>query len=174
MTLLAGPAPSPASSGREFDRYNDNAFASLLRGVASHSPESVFLKNLVSQILVSTTSAVVRDAAAIALVDLDAREEIGALLAVIHRPDVADHAGTLLFALDELGAAIPLELVVSLIERGSYEAKAEAVLLVQSGRLALPPSADDLDVARQHLNVLATSQNADVREAAAVVLAHLS
>ena len=174
MALSTGHAPRPGPAGLQQDRYNEKAFAELLSGFGSRPPGHAMLKQLASHILVSTTSAVVRDTAALALVDLDAREETDALLAVIGRPEMAEHAGTLLFALDELGAAIPLDLILQLIERGSYEAKAEVVLLVQAGRLAVPSSSDELEAGRLQLTRLTASPDIDIKEAAAATLRELS
>ena len=173
MTLLTGHTPKLGPAGTEQDRYNEKAFAELLSGFGPHSPGHAVLKKLASQILVSTTSTVVRNAAALALVDLDAREETDALLAVLNRPEMAKRAGTLLFALDELGAAIPLDLILQLIQHGSYEAKAEVVLLVQAGRLAVPSSSDELDEGRRCVTLLTTSTDIDTKEAAAAVLREL-
>lgn len=108
-----------------------------------------------------TRSSRVRNAAALAIVDLGDREGASDVLAeVLARPSVAHEAGTLVYALDEIGGSLPLSPFVNLVELGSSEAREEAMLLLESGRV-VARSEEELDAARDRLSVLA---NLDVSE----------
>lgn len=123
----------------------------------------------ITEILRGTQSSRVRDTAALALVDMGAKTAGDSIVDVLRRPDIARHAGTLLYALDELAASIPLDLAVSLIENGSYEARAETILFLKDGRIENFDTADRIG-ARRRLSALVTSQDPELREAAAIGL----
>ena len=56
---------------------------------------------------------------------------------VLRGPEVAGSSGTLLFALNELGASLPPSLLVHLVEHGSFEGRAEALIAMEEGRITL-------------------------------------
>ena len=116
-----------------------------------------------------TPSRKVRDAAAIALVDMNARNACDSVIAVLRRPEIGREAGTLLYALDELDASIPLDVAVSLIEHGSYEARAETILLMQEGRIGSFDAAARL-AASSKLVDLQTAPDEELAEAATLAL----
>lgn len=87
------------------------------------------------EILDETASPKVRAAAAMALADVNATEAIAPLITVLQRPDIAKSSGTLLYALSKLGGSIPLGLLVSLIQNGSFEGRAEALTFLEEGRI---------------------------------------
>ena len=154
--------------------FGEHAILAILKdaGQGGASPDRV-LGKLIAQILVVTDSQAVRNAAALALVDLEARDQTDALIRVIGRPELSQHSGTLLFALDELGGVLPLDTLVHLLEHLSYEAKAEALILVRQGRIGRPADPEREAELLRNLAALAASGNEDVAESAGVALDHL-
>src|SRR5437016_1414130 len=63
------------------------------------------------QILEQTNSSRVRNAAALALADLRVRNAKYALINLLTRPDTKGSRGTLLYALEQLGAHLPLPIL---------------------------------------------------------------
>lgn len=85
-------------------------------------------------LLRTTTSHRVRNAAAIGLADMRAPNAVSSIVEVLRESSMADSAGTLLFALGELNALVPLDVVVNIIEHGSFESRAEALIAMEEGR----------------------------------------
>ncbi len=100
---------------------------------------------------------------------MNAKAACGSIVDMLRRPEIARQAGTLLYALGELGASIPLGLAVDLIEAGSYEARAETILFLQDGRIDAGDEADRLN-AKAKLSDLAKSRDPELAEAAAICL----
>ncbi|MDP4024702.1 hypothetical protein Q8W71_18910 [Methylobacterium sp. NEAU 140] len=90
----------------------------------------------IERILDTTTSFRLRNAAALALADLGAAGAAARIGQVLERPEVAPQSGTLLFALDELGASLPLDSFVNILRRGSFEGRAEALHFLDAGRIS--------------------------------------
>jgi len=82
------------------------------------------------QILEQTNSSRVRNAAALALVDLRDDSAKDALINLLMRPDTKGSRGTLLYALEQLGANVPLPVLADIIADESYEAREEALALI--------------------------------------------
>jgi hypothetical protein len=57
----------------------------------------------------------VRNAAALALADMHAANATGSLIGALRRAETRGHRGTILYALDELGANLPLSLLAGII-----------------------------------------------------------
>jgi hypothetical protein len=113
-------------------------------------PQSLTVAEI-EELIGRTASHRLRNAAALALVDLKAvgaAERIGALL---ERPDVAPQSGTLLFALEELGGWLPLQSFVTVLRYGSFEGRSEALHFLDAGRVSVP----DPDARRTAIGQLA-------------------
>ena len=102
-----------------------------------------------------TDSSQVRNAAAIAMVDLHIEEADQVLIRLLRRPDTKGHRGTLLYALDELNASLPLPLVVSLLLEEKYEGREETLMIV--GKRHVTGTVQELDTALSRLKPLAES-----------------
>lgn len=113
-----------------------------------------------------TPSRLVRNAAALAIADMRPPRGVEVLADVLARPSIAHEAGTLIYALDELGGSLPLPAFVTLLEHGSYEARSEALILLDNGRV-VARSEDERDMARDRLAALASSGRAEAAEALA-------
>jgi HEAT repeat protein len=87
------------------------------------------------QILEQTNSARVRNAAALALADLRALCAKEALINLLTQPETRGARGTLLYALEQLGADVPLAILADIIADESYEAREEALGLIEQGRI---------------------------------------
>ena len=81
------------------------------------------------------TLAGIRNSAALALSDLGARDAVAAIAEVIERPGIAGSAGTLLYAIEELGGTIPLRLLLHVLSNGSYEARQQALDLLSADQV---------------------------------------
>lgn len=116
-------------------------------------------------LLRDTVSARVRAAVAMTLADLRATDAIGPLLDVLGRPELAKTSGTLVFALSELGASIPIDLAVSLIATGSFEARAGVLELMEEGRI-VPFSEAEATSARRTLAQIGDGSDSEATESA--------
>lgn len=88
----------------------------------------------VFDILQETASQRVRNAAALTLVDLGFNQTTMRIVDVLRRADLAEVSGTLLFALNEIDASIPLDIIVNVIENGSFEARNQAMFFLEEHR----------------------------------------
>lgn len=129
------------------------------------------MKELIAQILVATESDAVRDAAALALADLEAVDQMAALLSVLRREELVRRCGILLYALDERGGNRPVDIMVRIVGHCSYEGRAEALILARSGRIALPDIPMERDAARESFKQLALSPDEEIAEGANLALA---
>ena len=116
----------------------------------------------VLNILRHTESNLVRNAAAIALADMNAPEAIGVIIELLKRKEI-ESKGTLLYALDELDALVPISILVDLILSGPYEPREEAVNLIEARRFEY-----DMDPEQVESKLQPTSlpPDAELREAA--------
>lgn len=116
-------------------------------------------------LLRDTDSSRVRAAVAMTLADLGATDAIGPLLDVLGRPELAKTSGTLIFALSELGASIPIGLAATLIANGSFEARAGVLELMEEGRIVAFSGAD-ASSARQTLAQVGMDGDTEAAESA--------
>jgi hypothetical protein len=86
-------------------------------------------------ILERTRSPRVRNAAALALADMRAAGARDSLIEALRKAETRGHRGTILYALDELGANLPLSLLIDIIVHDPYEAREEALGFLASGRV---------------------------------------
>jgi hypothetical protein len=87
------------------------------------------------EILEKTNSARVRNAAALALADLRTDAAKDRLIDLLSRPDTTGSRGSLLYALDRLGADVPLAVLAEIIVDDAYEAREEALTFIRSNRI---------------------------------------
>jgi hypothetical protein len=116
------------------------------------------------QILEQTGSSRVRNAAALALADLQADSANDALIDLLKRPDTKGSRGTLLYALQELAAHLPLLLLADIIADESYEAREEALYFLAKG--LIEGSAEEF--ARAQARLEAALPSADVERSEAI------
>ena len=123
------------------------------------------------QILEHTSSSRVRNAAALALVDLRVPDAKHALVNLLTRPDTKGSRGTLLYALEQLGAAVPLPILAEIIADESYEAREEALALIARDPIECP--AGELARARATLEAARPSADDERSQAIRRALEHL-
>jgi hypothetical protein len=84
------------------------------------------------KILKDAPSSRVRNAAAIALADIHPTNAAEVLIEVLSKPETKNSRGTLLYALEEVGAKAPLKLLAEIILSDTYEARQEALRFITS------------------------------------------
>ena len=104
-----------------------------LRNEASRQDKELLSMDVLD-ILQETQSARIRDAAAIALVDLGVRQSVMKIVDVLRRPGFAKSSGTLLFALNEIQASLPLSVLMQVVVEGSFESRNQAMFFLEEGR----------------------------------------
>lgn len=126
----------------------------------------------VKHCLRDTSSDVVRNQAALTLVDLIAREAAPDIIRALRSKDIPGSSGTLLFALNEIEAEFPLDILARTVAVGSYEAQNEAMFALEQSRVA---PADDETEERVVAEVtpLLHSDDAATAEVAGSLLAHI-
>ncbi|MCF4128442.1 hypothetical protein [Methylobacterium sp. SyP6R] len=116
------------------------------------------LANLVADVLNRTDSSKVRNAAALLLTDLIGRGADQSIIRLLERPGMLKMSGSLLFALNNIEAILPLDLIVTIIEEGSLEAQGEALVFLESGRIT-ETTDDAVQASRQRLQDLSARTN---------------
>ena len=122
-----------------------------LVGEGANQPQ----REWVIEIVRKTDSPRIRDAAALAMVDLRIRGTKKILLELLRRSDTEKHRGTLLYALDELKGSLPVSLVVDLLRTENYEGREETLMIVGKGHVT--KNKKDLEAALPPLQSLADS-----------------
>jgi hypothetical protein len=125
----------------------------------------------IADIARSTRSPAIRNAAALLLADLHVEGARGILVALLKRRGTKNHRGTLLYALEELNADVPLLLLVDVIAKDGYEAKEQALDLIGNGQSV--GTAEELDKARSRLTVIARSKDVHASRSAKLALDYL-
>lgn len=173
-TLVQKARPSGHRSARDRE-VDEEGLVAALKGLPGEITEAERAQavSVVNVLLRATRSARVRNASALALTDIAGKQAGPAIAAVLRRPEIARSAGTLLFALNDVEASLSLDLVVDMIERGSVEAKAEALTFMQEWRIE-PADPVLLEAARVRLMELCQDDvEAKTAEAAELALNHL-
>jgi HEAT repeat protein len=116
------------------------------------------------QILAHTSSSRVRNAAALALADLRDGSAKDALIDLLTRPDTKGSRGTLLYALEQLGAEVPLPILADIIAEEPYEAREEALALIARSRSEGSP----VEMARARARLEAARASADAERSQAI------
>ncbi len=166
LNLEQSPGAHPLEAWLALD---EGSVISELKSVGPWSPHHIELKSIIVSILQQAKSDRVRNAAAIAIVDLKATDAAHDIIDVLRRPEVAKVSGTLIYAVDELGASIPFLVLARLLELGSYEARAQALLFFEENRIALG-SEDDQQEGWQVLTSLAVGDDIEGAEAGRLAL----
>lgn len=110
-----------------FESGNENLLVEELRKISSQKSRREGRIALVARILEQTGSPRVRNAAALALADMRAQNTADKIIRVLRREDTKGYRGTLLYALEQLDAILPISLLVALIIDDSYETREEAL-----------------------------------------------
>lgn len=113
---------------------NESLLIEELRKASSQRSRRKARIALIGRILKQTDSPRVRNAAALALADMRAHSAEDVLIDALMRPDTKGYRGTLLYALGELDAALPISLLVDIIIEDSYEAQEEALNFIANGK----------------------------------------
>jgi len=110
----------------------------------------------------------VRNAAAMAILALGVPNTAELMIKLVNRADTKGTRGTLLYVLNELKAAVPLDTLVDILVNDSYEAQEEAINLFRNRRFSERERTDALSKLRplkrskdRHLSLLA-SEAADL------------
>ena len=127
----------------------------------------------VFELLQETTSQRIQNAAALKLVDLGINQTTMRIVDFLRRSDLAEVSGTLLFALNEIDASIPLDIIVDVIENGSFEARNQSMLFLEEHRfIDAEPVCIEAMIAR--LSKLVESKDEEQAEAAEFARFYLS
>jgi len=113
----------------------------------------------------------VRNAAALALADLRAGVAKEKLIDLLARPDTRGARGSLLYALDQLRADVPLTILAEIIANDTYEAREEALAIIERGRGAATPQ--DSANSRNLLEAAAAAADGERLQAVRRALKHL-
>lgn len=116
-------------------------------------------------LLRTSASSRVRNAAALAIADMRHPDAPAILNEVAAQPQVAQTAGTLLYALSELEGPVALSTVLNVVRSGSYEARAELMIAIETGGVIAWAAQDGQD-AKRELERLAGSDDSDAADAA--------
>lgn len=150
---------------------DEDARLAVLDGLKDRAPAPDVLRD-VAEILWSTQSRRVRNTAALALADGGLAEMSEPIVATLRDERVAREAGTLLFALDELGGVLPLDAAAHIIAKGSYEARAEALFFFELGRIDRGGD-ETCRSTKATLTGLLSGEDAEASEAAGLALGFL-
>lgn len=120
------------------------------------------------EVLRTTDSPRMRNAAAIAVIDLRSKKIKEVLLNLLARDDTKKSRGTLLYVLDEIGASIPIDVLTRVIVTSRYEAREEALGFLKSRRIDWNPQ--QLRRSMRKLERMTLSKNVERSEAAARAL----
>jgi len=113
--------------------------------------------DLILDVLNTTHSFRLRNAAAIAVADLDSNDAKRLLIDLLERKDTKKSQGTLLYALDEAGASIPIDILTRVITTSRFEAREEAVRFLESRKVVWKP--EKLENSIKRLQRMTTSRN---------------
>jgi hypothetical protein len=120
-------------------------------GAADHE------RNSIIEIAEATASPRIRNAAALAMADLRVQGAEQALIRLLGRGETKNSRGTLLYALEEMGAEVPLSLMVRILIEENYEGREQALDLLGKGQVAFTTA--EFDAAAASLVALAESDD---------------
>ena len=123
------------NDGRLTEAGREDQVLDLLQGIRDVDAPHAVRVAAVKAYLKDAQSSLIRGYAALALVDLEGPKAAADILDVLRRPGAAEQSGTLLFALSEIEASLPLEIAAATADRGSYEAQNEVLAAVEEGRI---------------------------------------
>ena len=126
----------PRSDARHATSSEDEArLIKELRSLKSQRTRRQARVAKATRMAADTYSPRVRNAAALALADLQAASAKDVLIDLLRRPDTNASRGTLLYALDQLRAEMPVLILAEIVAEDSYEAREEALSFIASGRV---------------------------------------
>lgn len=125
-------AHSIAASALEaaFESGNEDFLVKELRKISSRRSRREARIAWTTRILEQAGSPRVRNAAALALADMQAHSAKDALIDVLKRPDTAGRRGALLYVLGALGAALPISILVDIVLGDSHESREETLSFI--------------------------------------------
>ena len=110
---------------------NEDKLVEALRHVKSEKSRRQGRTSQVLAILRETDSPRVRNAAAIALADMKVTTAKDELIKLLSRNETKNSRGSLLYALEEMNAEIPLSVLADIIAGNEYEAREEALRFLE-------------------------------------------
>jgi hypothetical protein len=125
--LSAHPIEQALASG------NDARLVEEIKKIDSSSPLNQKTVSLIKKLARETNSSKVRNTAVLKLADLRAPRVKSILIGLLNRPDTKGSRGTILYALENLDAKLPLELLKQLIIEDNYETREEALNFIAQG-----------------------------------------
>lgn len=150
---------------------DENKIVNELRQIRSKKSSRLARVRQALDVLQRAKSPRVRNAAAIALADMKGIEATDVLVDMLRRQEIKNSRGTLLYALDQLGADIPVDVLIELILHDSYEARQEAVNLIEKGRAVW--SDNVAPSATKKLESALSSDDEELRDAAGRVIEYV-
>jgi HEAT repeat protein len=161
MTAAARFAPDPLDWA--LSSNDDETAVEILRGIKRLRTPRAERVARAMRALDRTTSSRVRNAAALALADMRAKQATDSLIALLQHSETKHARGTLLYALEELDARVPLSILVDLMVNDSFEARQEALRFISKGRFSYDEAA--LHKAVRRLRSLSRSPDHELAEA---------
>jgi HEAT repeat protein len=143
-----------------------------LEGVVRSDNEPALEKSALA-LLWQAPSPHIRNAAAIALVDLGSTEAATYLTTLLAQDDTKGARGTLLYALEELGESIDLPLLVRvLVDDESIEVWSECIRAIEDGRVTFDKATlpQQVKLLRDRAEVAITKQHREHLEEAAGII----
>ena len=176
--ILSFTTTFPRSKGPDAEAWSqrdEDTIVDALKNLRVDNSEQdrELLSAHVFDILQETIAQRIRNAAALTLVDLGINQTTMRIVDVLRRADLAEVSGTLLFALNEIDASIPLGIIVDVIENGSFEARNQAMFFLEEHRFI---DADSVYIEGMitHLSKLMESKDEEQAEAAEFAKYYLS
>jgi len=151
----------PSDQGRLTD--TELTMISRLENLAEHGASPPECRDIV-EIAQTTQSPSVRGAAAIALADLHVSGADAILIELIGSAATKHYRGTLLYALDEWGGALPVGLAAALLLEENYEGREETLMLIN--KQSLIGTVEDFDTAIAALKPMTASNDTYVASVA--------
>jgi HEAT repeat protein len=162
--------PSPLEAARLTG--DENKVVEALRHVKSETSRRSGRARQVLKILRETESPRVRNAAAIALADMNVTTAKDELIKLLSRDETKKSRGTLLYALEEMNAKIPIGLLAEIVANDRYEARAEALRFIADQRIQY--NANELRHAIQKLQKALRSLSGEQEAAVLAALDYLT
>lgn len=164
-------ATTTQASGIARPTGDESPVIAELRGLkGQRSPREPRIAKAV-EILKQANSARVRNAAALALADMRAQNAKEPLISLLTRPETKGARGTLLYALEQLRADVPIAILAEIIATESYEAREEALGFIVRGRI--DSSMPDLARARGTLETARAEADSERAGAIRKALEHM-
>jgi hypothetical protein len=102
------------------------------RQLLDHPAPDEELKRLMLRALAQTTDGRTRNVMALKLAEIGATEAVPMLTRLLYEPDTKGNRGTLLYALDELGAKLDPKYLLHLMMHDTYEVQTQAFDMLEN------------------------------------------